>query len=66
MARISYKRHRFPATVIQHAVWLYFRFALSLRDAYAAVTGLFVWRAASRTATKPTADVAAPASATAG
>lgn len=32
MARISYKRHRFPATVIQHAVWLYFRFTLSLRD----------------------------------
>lgn len=30
--RISYKRHRFPATVIQHAVWLYFRFTLSLRD----------------------------------
>lgn len=32
MTRISYKRHRFPATVIQHAVWLYFRFTLSLRD----------------------------------
>jgi len=32
MARISYKRHRFPPTVIQHAVWLYFRFTLSLRD----------------------------------
>jgi transposase-like protein len=30
--RISYKRHRFPPTVIQHAVWLYFRFTLSLRD----------------------------------
>ncbi|MBK8840918.1 MAG: IS6 family transposase [Hyphomonadaceae bacterium] len=26
------KRHRFPPTVIQHAVWLYFRFTLSLRD----------------------------------
>lgn len=25
-------RHRFPATVIAHAVWLYHRFALSLRD----------------------------------
>ncbi len=33
MARISYKRHRFPPAVIQHAVWLYFRFALSFRDA---------------------------------
>jgi putative transposase len=32
MARISYKRHRFPPTVIQHVVWLYFRFTLSLRD----------------------------------
>lgn len=32
MTRISYKRHRFPPTVIQHAVWLYFRFTLSLRD----------------------------------
>ncbi len=32
MTRISYKRHRFPAIVIQQAVWLYFRFTLSLRD----------------------------------
>lgn len=32
MTRISYKRNRFPATVIQHAVRLYFRFTLSLRD----------------------------------
>ena len=29
---ISFKRHRFPAEVIRHAVWLYFRFTLSLRD----------------------------------
>lgn len=29
---ISFKRHRFPADVIRHAVWLYFRFTLSLRD----------------------------------
>jgi len=28
---ISYKRHRFPAQIIAHAVWLYFRFPLSLR-----------------------------------
>ena len=27
-----YKRHRFPAAIIQHAVWLYFRFNLSHRD----------------------------------
>lgn len=26
-----YCRHRFPAEVIGHAVWLYFRFLLSLR-----------------------------------
>jgi transposase-like protein len=32
MKQISYKRHRFPAEVIQHAVWLYFRFTLSFRD----------------------------------
>jgi putative transposase len=29
--RVSYKRHRFPPEVIAHAVWLYFRFPLSLR-----------------------------------
>ncbi len=27
-----YKRHRFPAEIISHAVWLYFRFSLSYRD----------------------------------
>jgi putative transposase len=32
MAGISYKRHRFPPDVIRHAVWLYFRFTLSLCD----------------------------------
>jgi transposase-like protein len=26
------KRHRFPSQLILHAVWLYFRFTLSLRD----------------------------------
>ena len=26
-----YARHRFPAEVISHVVWLYFRFLLSLR-----------------------------------
>jgi putative transposase len=29
--RVSYKRHRFPPELIAHAVWLYFRFPLSLR-----------------------------------
>jgi putative transposase len=28
---VSYKRHRFPPSVIAHAVWLYFRFPLNLR-----------------------------------
>ena len=32
MHTVSYHRHRFPAEVIQHAVWLYFRFPLSFRD----------------------------------
>jgi len=30
-----YRRHRFPADVIAQAVWLYFRFPLSLRTARA-------------------------------
>src|ERR1700720_3212699 len=28
---VSYKGHRFPPAIIAHAVWLYFRFPLSLR-----------------------------------
>ena len=28
----SYPRHRFPAEIISHAVWLYHLFSLSLRD----------------------------------
>jgi putative transposase len=28
---VSYKRHRFPLEIIAYAVWLYFRFPLSLR-----------------------------------
>ena len=28
---VSYKRHRFPPQIIAHAVWLHFRFPLSLR-----------------------------------
>ncbi len=31
MSSLSYARHRFPPVIIQHAVWLYFRFALSWR-----------------------------------
>jgi putative transposase len=28
---VNYKRHRFPPSLIAHAVWQYFRFPLSLR-----------------------------------
>src|SRR5215207_9772323 len=31
-ATTKYKHHRFPAEIISHAVWLYFRFCLSFRD----------------------------------
>ena len=32
MRKFSHARHRFPPEIIQHAVWLYFRFPLSYRD----------------------------------
>ena len=32
MKPISFKRRRNPPDVIRYAVWLYFRFTLSLRD----------------------------------
>jgi putative transposase len=32
MVPISFKRHRFAPDVIRYAVWLYFRFTLSIRD----------------------------------
>ena len=32
MQSISYERHRFPPVIITHAVWLYCRFNLSLRE----------------------------------
>src|SRR5262249_27583159 len=28
----GYKNHRFPAAIINHGVWLYYRFTLSYRD----------------------------------
>jgi putative transposase len=31
-SKTMYKRHRFPPEIIQYAVWLYHRFALSHRD----------------------------------
>ena len=32
MDKLTYHRHRYPSIVIQQAIWLYFRFALSYRD----------------------------------
>ncbi len=32
MQQLSYRRHRLPPLIIQHAVWLYVRFTLSYRD----------------------------------
>src|SRR3954464_600464 len=41
---LSYAGHRFPAEIISYAVWLYFRFPLSLRhvDEILAVRGITV------------------------
>src|ERR1700737_1618128 len=40
----NYSGHRFPAEIISHAVWLYFRFPLSLRmvDELLAARGIMV------------------------
>jgi len=32
VSRSLYRRHRFPAEIISHCVWLYFRFSISYRD----------------------------------
>jgi putative transposase len=32
MIKIGYRGYRFPPEIIQHAIWLYFRFTLSFRD----------------------------------
>src|SRR5258708_31007655 len=32
MDQLPYRRHRFPPSIIQHAIWLYLRFTLSYRD----------------------------------
>jgi transposase-like protein len=50
MKPVSYKRHRFPPNVIRHAVWLCFRFTLSLRD----VEELLAQRAGSARLSHPT------------
>ena len=50
MISISFKRHRFPPSVIRYAVWLYFRFTLSIRDVEALLNqrGIEVSREAVR------------------
>ena len=50
MQPISFKRHRFPPDTIRHAVWLYFRFTLSIRDVeeLMAQRGILVSREAVR------------------
>jgi putative transposase len=32
MTSLSYRGHRFPVRIIQHAIWLYLRFTLSYRE----------------------------------
>ncbi len=32
MRQLAFKRHRFPADIIRHSVWLRARFTLSYRD----------------------------------
>jgi putative transposase len=32
LSKIFYARHRYPPSIIQRAVWLYFHFPLSFRD----------------------------------
>ena len=32
VGEVSYKGQRYPAVIIAHCVWLYHRFALSLRE----------------------------------
>jgi putative transposase len=32
MMPLSFKRHRFPPSIIRHSIWFYARFTLSLRD----------------------------------
>ena len=55
-ASALYRRHRYPAEIIVHAVWLYFRFNLSFRDVEELMTAAF------RSATRPSA-AGAPSSA---
>ena len=45
----SYRGYRFPAEIISHCVWFYFRFCLSFRDVQEMMLerGVVVWVANS-------------------
>ena len=47
MAPISYRRHRFPPVVIQHAVWLYLRYRWHPDEMVVRIAGqrMYLWRA---------------------
>ncbi len=46
MCQLSFKRHRFPAEVISHSIWLYTRFTLSYRDVEEMLAERYwLWRA---------------------
>ena len=52
----SYAGYRFPAEIISHAVWLYFRFPLSLRMVDELLATICWPRAVSSSATRPYAS----------
>jgi putative transposase len=43
MQKISYDGYRFPPEIIRHAIWLYLRFTLSLRDVEELLAGEESW-----------------------
>ena len=45
---VRYKGYRYPVEVIGHAVWLYHRFALSLRDVEELMLARLWWSATRR------------------
>lgn len=57
----GFKGHRFPSESVEYAVWLYFRFSLSLRDiedifterVYMLATGLSCFRSVNLAASMP-------------
>ena len=62
MARLSFKRHRFPPDVIRHAVWLYFRFTLSFRDVEELLAQRGISVSYETVRCRPDADSASPGS----